>query len=160
MEMNETVDNEHNVSKPTNMQFLIFKVASEEYGIDITKIREIKGWSPTTKLPNTPDYMLGVMNLRGLIIPIFDLKNIFNKGLTQANEKNVVIIITVNNKTMGILVDSVSDIVDTNSDQIKPAPSSKENGPNHDFISGLISLEDRMVVLLEVEKLYENNMVN
>jgi purine-binding chemotaxis protein CheW len=158
--MSEAIENEHNVSKSTNMQFLIFKVADEEYGIDITKIKEIKGWSPTTKLPNTPDYMLGVMNLRGLIIPIFDLKNIFNNGLTQASEKNVVIIITVNSKTMGILVDSVSDIIDTNSDQIKPAPSSKENGPNHDFISGLISLGERMVVLLEIEKLYENNMIS
>ena len=134
-------------------QFLSFTVEREEYGVDIMTVREIKGWTEITRLPNAPEFMRGVMNLRGLIIPIFDLRTRFNRGQTEATPKHVVIILAVGERTIGILVDTVSDILDVNADQIKPAPADTQ--VDAAFISGLISLEDRMVVLLNVEHLFD-----
>ena len=139
-------------------QFLTFTVEREEYGVDIMTVREIKGWTETTRLPNAPEFMRGVMNLRGLIIPIFDLRTRFNRGLTEATAKHVVIILAVGERNIGILVDTVSDILDASADQIKPAPNSDARGDTQldaNFISGLISLEDRMVVLLNVDHLFD-----
>ena len=134
-------------------QFLSFTVEREEYGVDIMTVREIKGWTEITRLPNAPEFMRGVMNLRGLIIPIFDLRTRFSRGQTEATPKHVVIILAVGERTIGILVDTVSDILDVNADQIKPAP--EDTQVDAAFISGLISLEDRMVVLLNVERLFD-----
>lgn len=134
-------------------QFLTFTVNNEEYGVDIMTVREIKGWTDTTRLPNSPEFMRGVMNLRGLIIPIFDLRARFRKELTEANSKHVVIILAVGERNIGILVDAVSDILSINESDIRPAPE-LETETSSDFISGLISLEKRMVVLLAVEKLF------
>src|ERR1700759_4836176 len=108
--------------KDDPQQFLTFTVQGAEYGVDIMTVREIKGWTETTRLPNSPDYMRGVMNLRGLIIPIFDLRARFGKGLTQADVKNVVIILAVTGRNIGILVDSVSDILTVDPGEIKAAP--------------------------------------
>lgn len=135
-------------------QFLTFAVSGEEYGVDIMIVREIKGWTETTRLPNSPEFMRGVMNLRGLIIPIFDLRMRFSGGLTDATPKHVVIILAVGDRNIGILVDAVSDILDVAADQIKPAPAG-ETAADADYISGLISLESRMVVVLNVEHLFD-----
>lgn len=142
------------VSKETMQQFLTFTVEKEEYGVDIMTVREIKGWTETTRLPNSAEFMRGVMNLRGLIIPIFDLRTRFHRGVTEATPKHVVIILAVGERNIGILVDTVSDILDTSADQIKPAPTS-DTQIDAAFISGLISLENRMVVLLNVEHLFD-----
>lgn len=135
-------------------QFLTFTVESEEYGVDIMTVREIKGWTETTRLPNAPEFMRGVMNLRGLIIPIFDLRTRFRRGLTDATAKHVVIILAVGERNIGVLVDAVSDILDVGADQIKPAPASSTQ-VDEAYISGLISLEDRMVVILNVNNLFD-----
>lgn len=134
-------------------QFLTFTVNGEEFGVDIMAVREIKGWSDTTRLPNATESMRGVMNLRGLIIPIFDLRARFNRGFTEATPKHVIIILAVEQRNIGILVDAVSDIVDVEPGQIKPAPTA-ENSTEADYISGLISLSDRMVVLLDIAQLF------
>lgn len=139
-------------------QFLTFTVEKEEYGVDIMTVREIKGWTETTRLPNAPEFMRGVMNLRGLIIPIFDLRTRFKRGLTEATPKHVVIILAVGERNIGILVDTVSDILDVNSDQIKPAPTA-DTQVDAAFIGGLISLEDRMVVLLNVDHLFDSKQI-
>lgn len=139
-------------------QFLTFTVTGEEYGVDIMTVREIKGWTETTRLPNSPEFMRGVMNLRGLIIPIFDLRARFGKGLTQADSKNVVIIIAVGERNIGLLVDSVSDILTVNNDEIKPAPE-MELQADADYIDGLISLENRMVVLLSESRLFNTEVL-
>lgn len=141
-------------SKNITQQFLTFTIEREEYGVDIMTVREIKGWTETTRLPNTPEFMRGVINLRGLIIPIFDLKARFNMGLTSANAKNVVIILAVGTRTIGILVDAVSDILDAASDQIKPPPASEASAKDQ-CVNGLILHNDQMVVLLSVEKLFD-----
>jgi purine-binding chemotaxis protein CheW len=144
--------------KGDNQQFLTFTVESEEYGVDIMTVREIKGWTETTRLPNSPEFMRGVMNLRGLIIPIFDLRARFNRGRTEATIKHVVIILAVGQRNIGILVDTVSDILDVSSDQIKPAPTSDTQAAA-EFISGLISLEKRMVVVLNVAHLFDAQQI-
>ncbi len=120
-----------------SQQFLTFTVENEEFGVDIMTVREIKGWTETTRLPNSPAFLRGVMNLRGLIIPIFDLRTRFNRGLTEATPKHVVIILAVSERNIGILVDTVSDILDVSGDQIKPAPAA-ESHVAADFINGLI----------------------
>ncbi len=141
-------------------QFLTFTVEREEYGVDIMTVREIKGWTETTRLPNAPDFLRGVMNLRGLIIPIFDLRKRFNMGLTEATPKHVIIILAVGARNIGILVDTVSDILDVSSDQIKPPPTtSLDTQVDADYINGLISLESRMVVLLNVEHLFDEKHI-
>lgn len=134
-------------------QFLTFTVEGEEYGVDIMTVREIKGWTEATRLPNSPNYMRGVMNLRGLIIPIFDLRARFRGERTEANASHVIIILAVGERNLGILVDAVSDILTIQPAQIKSAPDI-EGGIDEDFITGLISLDDRMVVLLSVERLF------
>ncbi len=152
--------------KPTDtssdevIQFLTFSVAGNEYGIDIMRVREIRGWSETTRIPNSPEYMRGVINLRGLVIPIFDLRSRFGQGVTQANEKNVVIVLAVGKRTLGILVDAVSDILNVNNDQIKSAPSSNETGINDAYVNGLISIAEKMVVLLDVDYLFDIKLLD
>ncbi len=145
------------LSSVSTMQFLTFTVGKEEFGVDIMMVREVKGWSETTHLPNTPEYLRGVLNLRGIIIPIFDLRARFGGGLTDANEKNVVVIIAVGNRTLGILVDTVSDILTVGGSDIKPSPETSI-GINEKFVSGLIAVEGRMVVLLDIEVLLSGDV--
>ena len=133
-------------------QFLTFTVGAEEYGVDIMTVREIKGWTDTTRLPNTPDYMRGVMNLRGLIIPIFDLRARFTHVLTEATPKHVTIVLAAGSRTVSILADTVSDILTVNAEEIKPAPEI-ETTVDQRYVNGLIAVGERMVVLLDIEKL-------
>lgn len=134
-------------------QYLTFTIGAEEYGVDIMTVREIKGWTEITRLPNTPDYMRGVMNLRGLIIPIFDLCMRFHHRKTEATDIHVIIILALKDRNIGILVDAVSDILDALPDDIKPPPTREHDGETA-CVSGLISHHERMVVLLDVERLF------
>lgn len=134
-------------------QFLTFVVDDEQYGIDLLKIREIKGWSETTRLPNTPQFLRGIMNLRGAVIPIFDLKSRFGMGESNPTDKHVVIIVAVGKRLVGILVDSVSDIVEAGEHQVRPAPQ-VETKLDKAFVEGLISLEEKMIILLNIESLF------
>jgi purine-binding chemotaxis protein CheW len=139
-------------------QFLTFSVEDKTYGVELMSIREIKGWTATTELPNSPSFMKGVINIRGIVIPIFDLRNRFDMGVTQPDEKNVVIIIAVGEKLIGILVDAVSDILSTNADQIKEAPKTSST-IDGDFVEGLISIEEKMVVILDVARLFDEEVL-
>lgn len=152
---NNSEDTGDEAAKGPSMQFLTFTVGEEEYGVDIMSVREIRGWAETTRLPNSPSYMRGVINLRGIIIPIFDLRSRFGMGTTEAHEKNVVIILAVGERTIGILVDTVSDILTINAGEIKPAPSMETNIDDA-YVDGLISVDERMVVLLEINNLFDN----
>lgn len=153
---NAMIDQKKEIADPASgaRQFLTFTVEREEYGVDIMCVREIKGWTDTTTLPNSPEAMRGVMNLRGIVIPIFDLRSWFGLGPTEVHGKSVVIIIAVAERTIGILVDAVSDILNAGGDQIKPPPSSKQSAKDQ-CVSGIITLENRMVVVLDAERLFE-----
>jgi purine-binding chemotaxis protein CheW len=145
---------EHVAESHDKCQFLTFSVDKEVYGVDLLRIREIKGWTETTRLPNSPSFMKGVINLRGSVIPIFDLKGRFEIGETVATEKHVVIILAVGDRLMGILVDAVSDIIEVESDLIKQAPQ-MESKLDDKFVQGLISIEDKMVVVLDIDSLFD-----
>lgn len=136
-------------------KFLSFAVGKLEYAVDIMIVREIKVWTEVTRLPNSPDEMLGVMNLRGVIIPIFDLRTKFKQGTTEANNKNVVIILSAGSRTIGILVDAVSDILDVEGSNIKASPVS-ETEIDDKYINGLVSINDRMVIILNMEEMFGN----
>lgn len=133
-------------------QFLTFTIGDEEYGVDIMVVREVKGWTETTRLPNAPHYVRGVMNLRGIIIPIFDLRARFTGVLTQPDAKHVVIILAMGDRNIGILADTVSDILTVAEHDIKAAPET-ETQVDRRFVSGLIAVDSRMVVVLEIDKL-------
>lgn len=135
-------------------QFISFRVGEEEFAIDIMAVREIKGWTETTTLPNQPDYLLGILNLRGTIVPIYDLRCRFGLGLTKATRTHVVIIVSVLERTVGLLVDAVSDILTVRADAIRPIPD-MERQDSTQFLSGIITVNDNMVVLLSLESLFE-----
>ena len=134
-------------------QFITFTLDGQEYGIDIMVVREIKGWSETTTIPNAPDYVRGVINLRGVIVPIFDLRSRFGMGRTSPSPTHVVIIVHTKGKTIGLLVDAVSDIITIQPDAIRPVP---EMGlPTDDrFLDGLVAHGDRMVTLISLNGLF------
>lgn len=139
-------------------QYLTFSVNGEEYGVDIMIVREIKGWTGVTRLPNTPEYLCGVMNLRGIIVPIFDLGCRFTGKSAVVTANSVIIILAVRGRNIGILVDAVSDILDIPESEVKAAPDA-ENQSGRKFVSGLISLEERMVVLLDMQTLFDGENV-
>ena len=135
------------------VQFISFRVGEQEFAIDIMAVREIKGWTDTTTLPNQEEYLLGVLNLRGTIVPIYDLRCRFGLGLTVATRSHVVIIVSVLDRTIGLLVDAVSDILTVNSNEIRPVPE-MEKSVSNEFLSGLITIGETMVVLLSLETLF------
>jgi purine-binding chemotaxis protein CheW len=135
-------------------QYVSFTVAGCYYGIEITRVREIKGWSEPTTLPNSPNAMRGVLNLRGVVVPVFDLRCRFGRGNTDVTESHVVIIVSLEDRLIGILVDAVSDILTLGTKDIMPVPRT-ETDLNQDFLTGLVSQGERMVTLLKLDSLFE-----
>ncbi len=135
-------------------QYVTFTVGNEEYGVNILSVREIRGWTPESRLPNLPDYVRGVINLRGIIIPIFDLRARFGGGTTEVSKRHVVVVVQVRERTRGILVDAISDILAIAQDQIKSPPVMGAGLIESQYLSGLFTAEDRMVTLLDVARLF------
>lgn len=134
-----------------NTQVVSFKVGEESYGIDIQLVREIRAWSATTQLPNTPEFVRGVINLRGTIVPILDLRARFGQGLTEPSAAHVVIVVAIGSRIVGILVDSVSDIVTLPKGDIKPVPT-VEGSAASDCLEGLVTVNDQMIALVAVDR--------
>lgn len=143
---------EDNAAAAPTVQQLTFNLAGEEYGVDILSVREIRGWSRITRIPQTPDYVLGVLNLRGAIVPVMDLRLRFGLARESYGDSTVVIIVAVAERLFGIVVDAVSDVVDIEPAAIKPVP---DMGAIVDtrYLKGLATHVERMVMLLDVEKL-------
>src|SRR6202047_3052365 len=120
-------------------EFISFAIGDEQYGVDIMAVREIKEWSSVTQLPNQPDYMRGVLNLRGVMVPIIDLRCRFGQGLTDATPVHVVIVVQVGNKTVGLLADRVLDIVSVEASRIQPVPQVSRSSQAN-FLSGLVTV--------------------
>lgn len=135
-------------------QYVTFTVGTEEYGVNILSVREIRGWTPESRLPNLPPYVRGVINLRGIIIPIFDLRARFGGGATEVTKRHVVVVIQVGERTRGILVDAISDILTIRRDDIKPPPDVEAGMIDAEYLSGLYTADSRMVTLLSVERLF------
>jgi len=132
-------------------EYLTFRLGAEEYAIEILKVQEIRGWETPTAIANTPEFIKGVINLRGTIVPIIDLRLKF-KGEAKYDEFTVVIILSVARRVVGVVVDAVSDVTILTPQQIRPTP---EFGGALDtrFITGLGTLEERMLILVDIERL-------
>jgi purine-binding chemotaxis protein CheW len=137
-------------------QFLTFVCAGEEYGVDILCVQEIKGWDGVTRVPYTPPYLLGVMNLRGVIVPVIDLRTRFGVEQRAADSSTVVIVVRVRTdhgeKTAGIVVDAVSEVYSIDQDSIKPTPDLGASAEGA-CVRGLTSVDGKMVMLLDIDQL-------
>jgi purine-binding chemotaxis protein CheW len=139
------------------LQFLSFTLGEEEYGVEILRVQEIRSWEPVSRIPNVPHYEKGVVNLRGAIVPIIDLRERFGLDHSEYTPLTVVVILQAQNehgntRTMGVVVDSVSDVIDVDKKTIQSAPNFGAK-VSTEFINGLASVNDRMVMLLDVKKL-------
>jgi purine-binding chemotaxis protein CheW len=133
-------------------QLISFAIGDDQYGVDIMAVREIKGWTEITPLPRQPDYVRGVLNLRGVIVPIVDLRCRFGQGLTQATPLHIVIIVQIAAKPIGLLADRVLDIVSLDAAQIKPVPRVAQ-AQRVSFLSGLVTTEAGMIALIDLPNL-------
>jgi purine-binding chemotaxis protein CheW len=130
-------------------ELVTFRVGEQDFCLDISFVREIRGWTPATVLPHAPDFVLGVINLRGAIVPIVDLANRLGLGATQPDDRHVIVIAVVGQQTVGFLVDSVADIIGVAPTAIQPTPEVASQSTVR-FIQGVIALEDRMLRLIDI----------
>ncbi|MDX6915431.1 MULTISPECIES: chemotaxis protein CheW [Pectobacterium] len=133
-------------------EFLIFTLGDEEYGVDILKVQEIRGYDQVTRIANTPSFIKGVTNLRGVIVPIVDLRIKFAKQDVEYDDNTVVIVLNLGQRVVGIVVDGVSDVLSLTADQIRPAPEFAVT-LSTEYLTGLGSLGERMLILVDIEKL-------
>jgi len=133
-------------------EYLTFRLGEEEYGIDILKVQEIRGYEQPTRIANAPAFVKGVVNLRGVIVPIVDLRLKFGLGSAEYNDFTVVIILNLGSRVVGAVVDSVSDVMELSVDQIREAPEI-DSGVDASYITGLGTLNDRMLILLAIDQL-------
>lgn len=145
-----------NISKmaaeTVGQEFLVFTLGEEEYGIDILKVQEIRGYDKVTRIANTPSFIKGVTNLRGVIVPIIDLRVKFLQENVTYDENTVVIVLNIHQRVVGIVVDGVSDVLSLSVDQIRPAPEFTVT-LSTEYLTGLGSLGERMLILVDIEKL-------
>ncbi len=137
-------------------QFLTFVLGGEEYGVTILQVQGIQGWDRVTPIPNTPDFILGVINLRGAIVPIVDLRRRFGMPAAQFGPTTVVIVVRVvgerQERTLGLVVDAVSEVCNVTAEDRKPAPDFG-SAIKTDFVKGLATVDERMVILLDIDRL-------
>jgi len=143
-------------------QYLTFLLAGEEYGLDILKVQEIRGWEQPTMLPNALNYVLGVINLRGTVVPIIDLRQRFALEKSQFGQTTVVVIVKVSSadkeRTVGIVVDAVSEVYNVNDEQIRPTPD-LGGAISMEFVKGLATLGEKMIILLDIDKLINTGVL-
>ncbi len=142
-------------------QYLTFELNQEHYGVEILRVQEIKGWDHVTPIPNTPAHVCGVLNLRGAIVPIVDLRLFFEMPFEPYTKTTVVVVLRVQDvtqRTVGIVVDSVSDAHNVHPEEIQPAPDFGEQ-VSTEFISGITRMDDNMVMLLDIDKLLSREQI-
>jgi len=154
LEAGQPLPGESTGSKSSNLptQVISFAIGDDQYGVDIMAVREIKGWSEITHLPKQPEYVRGVLNLRGVIVPIIDLRCRFGQGLTEATALHIVIIVQIASRQVGLLADRVLDIVSFEAARIQPVPR-VANGSRVGFLSGLVTIESGMIALIDLPNL-------
>jgi purine-binding chemotaxis protein CheW len=133
-------------------EFISFAIGDEQYGVDIMAVREIKGWSEITHLPKQPEYVRGVLNLRGVMVPIIDLRCRFGQGMTEAKPLHIMIIVQIGDRQVGLLADRVLDIISFDASQIQPVPQVAQVS-QVDFLSGLVTVDDAMIALIDLANL-------
>ncbi len=141
---------------PATQQVLTFELGNETYGVEILRVREIRGWTPVTKIPHAPPHVLGVLNLRGSIVPVVDLRMRFALERAEYTKITVIIVLSVHSsagrREIGVVVDGVSDVVDVDAANVRPAPDLGTKFAT-EYIRGLVPVANRMVVLLDIDRL-------
>ncbi|MFM7230873.1 MAG: chemotaxis protein CheW [bacterium] len=132
-------------------QFLTFCLGQEEYGIEILDVQEIKGYSPVTPIPNAPSHVKGLMNLRGAVVPVVDLRARFGMAAQDYTPFTVIIVVKVGHKVVGLIVDAVSDVLDVNADQLEATPDCGA-AVDTSFLTGIAHSGERLIGLLQVER--------
>jgi purine-binding chemotaxis protein CheW len=140
-------------------QFLTFMLAGQEYGVDILRVQEIKGWDKVTAIPHTPDYVLGVINLRGSVVPILDLRRRFGLPAMDFGPTTVIIVLRMgsDDRPVGVVVDAVSEVYNVNTAETKPPPEMCGE-LDKIFVKALATLEDKMLILLDIDRLVGNGV--
>ena len=147
-------DSQHNASlhKAAASEFLTFRLGAEEYGIDILRVQEIRSYEAPTRIANAPSFIKGVVNLRGVIVPVVDLRLKLNCASAEYNDFTVVIVLNVRGRVVGAVVDSVSDVLELNREQINAAPE-MNTSMDTSFVTGIASVGERMLILMDIEAL-------
>ena len=133
-------------------ELISFRVGDQEYCVDIMAVREIRGWSPATTLPQSPGYMRGVINLRGAVLPIMDLASRLGMPVLEPTVRSVFIVVKAGDRTVGLLVDAVSDILSVNDDMVQPTPDVACDAVRS-FVRGIISIEGRMISEISLDRI-------
>ncbi|MEQ1515477.1 MAG: chemotaxis protein CheW [Usitatibacteraceae bacterium] len=150
----QTLQKQHTTAAPIaqNNEFLTFTLGKEEYGIDILKVQEIRSYEAVTTIANAPDFIKGIVNLRGTIVPVVDMRIKFRLGDIGYDQFTVVIILNVAGRVVGMVVDSVSDVITLSAEQVRPAPNFSSSFDTQ-YILGLGTVDERMLILVDIEKL-------
>ncbi|GAA6150128.1 chemotaxis protein CheW [Pseudooceanicola nitratireducens] len=135
--------------KTQGFELLTFRVADQEYSLDIMSVREIRGWTRTTPMPHAPEFMRGVINLRGTVLPVMDLARRLNLPTRETSDRNVIIVVKINGTLTGLLVDAVSDIVAMTEDDLQPPPELSSD-PHMSVVRALTVIDDRMIRVLDL----------
>ncbi len=133
-------------------EFVTFRIGEQEFCVEMIATRELRGWTPATALPNSPEYLVGVINLRGNILPILDLAARLGLPASTQDDRHVVIVVRINDKQFGILVDAVSDIISVGPEEIRPVPNVNTRAAE-EFFKQVIVLEERIICQIELEHL-------
>jgi purine-binding chemotaxis protein CheW len=147
---------QHEAATPETLQFLAFTLGDEEYGVDIQKVQELRGYDAVTRIANAPDFIKGVVNLRGIIVPIIDMRIKFQLGMPTYDQFTVVIILNIGHRTIGMVVDNVSDVLSLQPLEIKPAPE-MGTAIDTDYLIGLGTLDSRMLILIDIDRLMSSS---
>ncbi|MGG6896317.1 MULTISPECIES: chemotaxis protein CheW [Rhizobium] len=134
-------------------ELIAFRIGDQEFCVDIMSVREIRGWTPATVMPHAPAYMLGVVNLRGAVLPIIDLSSRLGMKNAEPTARHVIIVAQVNRKVVGLLVDAVSDILTITDDSVQPTPDVSSDHERQ-FARGIVAIDRRMICLIELEALF------
>jgi purine-binding chemotaxis protein CheW len=148
--------------RPESEQFLTFALGGEEYGVNILRVQGIQGWDRCTSIPNTPEFILGVINLRGAIVPIVDLRRRFGMPAAEFGPTTVVVVVKVarerQERTLGLVVDAVSEVCNVRAEDCKPPPDFGTSVETN-FVQGLVTVDERMVILLNIDKLVSEGLM-
>ncbi len=139
------------------MQVVVFKLGTDEYCVPVFQAREIQTYSTPTRIPNTPSFVEGIINLRGQIIPILDLKKRFSSGITEVNSNTRIIIIDMDEEVIGILVDSVSEVLKIPTSRFEPPPTAVKTSINNNYISGIGKIDNRLLILIDLGKVLNDD---
>jgi purine-binding chemotaxis protein CheW len=139
-------------------QLITVQLDDQVLGVDIMAIREIRAWSPATPLPNVPHYVRGVVNLRGVVLPVLDLRSRLGWGTTDTTARHVIIVVHIGDQLQGIIVDAVNDIVSISPEAMQPLPDMGDSDAAH-FLDGLVTIDSRMILVLSLDRLKVNNDV-